>query len=257
MTAPTVAPWTQRWWDRLPELYRAADEAQAAGPNGFPLLRYLSLIGDQAGELEALTDRIKLHRNGDGVWLSDLGDPETADDAWLPWMAQLVGIDVTLGSALAESYAQLVVDYPHYSNLYAGNVNYAELRQHGSAVGAGVGPDQLRQAIRDATLGRLVTSTGAWDRLIQPYLTGLKRVLHQRVYAGDAWHLQLETYASETPNPVVLGAVIARTTHAAGLLVTYATRTGSSYSEVPTHYATYTAVKAAFATYSALAVWIP
>lgn len=258
MSAPAVAPWTQLLWDRLPQLYRAADEAQADGPDGFPLLRWLSLICDQAGEVEALFDRISLHLSeGETVWLSDLADPDRADDGWLTWIAQLIGIQVDLGSSLAESYAQLVIDYPTYGDLLLDNVNYAQVRQHGSEVGAGIGPDQLRQAIRDAALGRLAASTGAYDRLIAPYLVGQQRVLHQRIFGGDPWALQLETYAHETPNPVVVGAVISRTPHVAGLKVTYATRVGGSYQDLVDHFATYADLVTMFPTYSALAGYIP
>lgn len=259
MTAPTVAPYTRRLWEDLPELYRAADETQADGPNGFPLERYISLIGDQAGEVETLLDRLALHEV-DGVWVSDLADPDLADDGWLVWMAQFAGIQADLGSSLAESYSQLLIDYPTYTALQADNTNYAQLRQHGSEVGAGVGPDQLRQALRDSALGRLEASTGSWERIIKPYLTGAQRVLQFPVYGGDPWHLQIETYDIETPDPVVVAAVIARTEHAAGLVVTYAHRTGASYAELladTADFPTYTTVKTHFATYADLASWIP
>lgn len=61
---------------------------------GYPLLRFLSLVGDQLDELAELVDRIdyrdesELGTPGD---TSDLVNPATADPAWLPWLAQLVG----------------------------------------------------------------------------------------------------------------------------------------------------------------------
>lgn len=62
MARPTVAAPTERTYDRLPEHYRHADERQGAGANQYPLLRFLSLLGDQAGELEDFYDRFD-HRS--------------------------------------------------------------------------------------------------------------------------------------------------------------------------------------------------
>jgi hypothetical protein len=66
-------------FDRLPEHYRAADALR-----GSPLERFMALTGSQLQEVQALSGRI-----------TDLVDPERADSSWLPWLAQLVGIDAT------------------------------------------------------------------------------------------------------------------------------------------------------------------
>lgn len=101
MTAPTVAALTQRLYDELPEVYRDADVDDGT-PNGRPLLRFLSLIGDQASAVADLIDRIDPDEH-----TSALADPATADAAWLPWRAQLVG--VTLNPALSTAAARLAV----------------------------------------------------------------------------------------------------------------------------------------------------
>ena len=87
MPEPTVHPHTRRVYDELPEVYRDADRAEPSG-GGWPLLRFLSLIGDQIGAVEDLIDRIDPDIGGG----SDLVDPNTADPAWLPWLGQLVGV---------------------------------------------------------------------------------------------------------------------------------------------------------------------
>lgn len=95
---PAVGTFTRRLYDRLPELYRAADEALDDGPDAYPLLRFLALLGDQADELEQLVDRIDRVRpeeGGDPGDTSDLVDPVTADAGWLDWLAQLVAVDLT------------------------------------------------------------------------------------------------------------------------------------------------------------------
>jgi hypothetical protein len=84
MARPDASDFTDRLYDRLPELYKAADEADG----DYPLLRYLSLLGDQAGEVETLLDRV----DPDVAGVSELLDADLADAAWLDWLAQVVGV---------------------------------------------------------------------------------------------------------------------------------------------------------------------
>lgn len=89
----TTSSFTDRWYNSLPQHYRDADE-----PLGYPLLRYMSLLGDQAGEIFTLLTRINYIPPEDGGAhgdTSDLVDPAAADLAWLPWLGQLVGVKLT------------------------------------------------------------------------------------------------------------------------------------------------------------------
>lgn len=101
MSRPDVAPITERLYADLPELYRLADRAQPDGPDGYPLLRWLSLIVDQAGDVDELADRFDPVDNPSGT--SDLVDPATADAAWLPWLANLVGAKLSPSLSEAET----------------------------------------------------------------------------------------------------------------------------------------------------------
>lgn len=87
MAEPTVHPFTRRLYDTLPEFYRDAD-LTTGGDNDRPLLRFLSLVGDRVGAMEDLIDRLDPDV-GDG---SELLDPDRADAAWLPFLAQLRGV---------------------------------------------------------------------------------------------------------------------------------------------------------------------
>lgn len=87
MPTPQVHPHTARLYASLPEFYRDADRLEPSG-GGYPLLRFVSLILDQAGAVEDLIDRI----DPDVGTGSDLVDPDTAEPAWLPWLGQLVGV---------------------------------------------------------------------------------------------------------------------------------------------------------------------
>jgi hypothetical protein len=88
---PDVSDFTDRLYAALPEFMRDSDEAEASG-GGFPLLRYLSLLGDQAGQVETIADRAEA---------GELVDPVKADDSWLPWLGQLVGVRLDPASAAA------------------------------------------------------------------------------------------------------------------------------------------------------------
>lgn len=82
MTRPAVSEFTERLYAGLPEFMRDTDSVELSG-GGYPLLRYLSLLGDLAGEVETIADR---------AVAGELVDPDAADDAWLPWLGQLVGV---------------------------------------------------------------------------------------------------------------------------------------------------------------------
>lgn len=65
-------------YDSLPPAYRTEDARQYPP---LPLQRYLSLVGDQLDEVAGLIGRAK-----------EMADPDLADEAWLPWLAQLAGV---------------------------------------------------------------------------------------------------------------------------------------------------------------------
>lgn len=98
---PVYTPLTERFWSRLPEVYRTFDSQL-----GWPFKRWLSCILDQADPLEQLIDRIDYVSPADGGApgdTSDLVDPATADVAWLSWLAQLRGVRLDAGlSELAQ-----------------------------------------------------------------------------------------------------------------------------------------------------------
>jgi hypothetical protein len=86
--APTVSATTTRWWNHIAEYQRDRDAIQ---PGDFPLMRFLSLLGE---ELHLVTDFLTRSDPTD-TGVSALLDPATADAAWLPWLAQLVGVDLS------------------------------------------------------------------------------------------------------------------------------------------------------------------
>lgn len=93
MARPTFTPLTERAYARLPEFYRDDDDAQG----DYPLLRYMSLVFDQAGAYEQLGDRIDPATNPTST--SDLVDPASADAAWLPWLALVYGARIPAGAS--------------------------------------------------------------------------------------------------------------------------------------------------------------
>lgn len=91
MTEPIFTESTERWWAKIPGVYRFED-AQL----DWPMKRWLAGIGDVYNEVDVLIDRIKYVPADDGIdemdLHSDLVDPQQADATWLPWLAQLVGV---------------------------------------------------------------------------------------------------------------------------------------------------------------------
>jgi hypothetical protein len=156
MAEPIFSATVERLYARLPEFIRTADLDQ-----DYAAKRYLSLVGDRAGELEILIDRIDYVTTNDGGTIGDtsaLVDPATADAAWLPWLAQLVGV-----------------------------------RSGDLPTGA------LREAIGNAELGWQVGSQAAVIAAAQAHLTGTKTVTILRNYLGDQWRVRITTYTTETP----------------------------------------------------------
>ena len=81
------------YYDRLPGFYREFD-AQQTNADGseeeyYPLLRFISGVGNELGKIYDLVTRFDFENNGT---TSDLVDPVTADDAFIPWLAVLAGV---------------------------------------------------------------------------------------------------------------------------------------------------------------------
>ena len=109
MTRPTVTPSTEAVYSRLPAHYRDSDARQVSG-SGYPLLRWLSGLGDQMAEVDAILarlDYLTLSEGRVGADTSDLVDPLTADVAWLAWLGWLVGVDASSRLTDAERRAAI------------------------------------------------------------------------------------------------------------------------------------------------------
>jgi hypothetical protein len=91
MPEPTFTEATERLYAALPGVYRFED-----GNHDWQMKKWLAGILDVENDIEVLLDRIKYVPPEDGPELedlhSDLVDPDQADEEWLPWLAQLVGV---------------------------------------------------------------------------------------------------------------------------------------------------------------------
>jgi Phage tail protein (Tail_P2_I) len=184
MTRPTVHTRTEAFYARLPDVYREADATLDLGAgdlNGYPLLRWLSLLVDQLGEVADLIGRIDYYSPDDRGLpgdTSDLGDPATADAAWLPWLAQAAGV------------------------VLAPNLNV----------------DDQRAAIAGAVTGYLKgTKQGIADAAATA-LTGTRYVRVIPLYGGDQWRIEVRTRTTETPSTAdVLAAIVDKRAKPAGV----------------------------------------
>jgi hypothetical protein len=150
MPRPDVADLTDRLYDRLPAMYRDADE-----PLDFPLLRWLSLLLDPAGELDVLHDRLA---PADLTDTSELADPATADLAWLPWLAQMVG--VRLSRDLTGQAARDAVQFA--SSGYRGGTKAAVA----DAAKSELTGTRYAQVFDHSTDASVIGAAGEWDVLI-------------------------------------------------------------------------------------------
>lgn len=165
---PDASAFTRRWYARLPELYRDPDPAA-----DWSLLRYLSLIGDLAGEVETLLDRIDYVSEADGGGPADtssLVDPIAADLPWLRWAGQLVGV----------------------------------------ARSADLAGDELRAAIASASSGWQAGTKASIAAAVRPVLTGGQEVGVYDHYDDDPWKIEVRVRVSESPGDAGVLAAIAR-----------------------------------------------
>lgn len=98
MTRPVVRPFTEEVYERLPAVYRDADPG-----TDWTLLRLLSLALDQVAPVAERADAMTPDEG-----LPALVDPAAADAAWLPWLAQLVGLSA--GDADTDGLRARLVD---------------------------------------------------------------------------------------------------------------------------------------------------
>lgn len=180
MSRPVVSSHTERVYELLPEAVRAPDPTY-----DWPLLRYLSLVGDTLGAVEVLLARLGPTRpDGTARSLPELLDGATADEAWLTWLAQIVGADI-----------------------------------------AGLRGQALRDAVTLAPTGRRAGTKTAIADAARSALTGGRyaRVYDHTVDVlgdGDEWDVLLVTRVGETPDvPAVLLAVEAKRAVPAGVLL--------------------------------------
>lgn len=120
MTEPVYSATTEKLWRRLPEVYRTYDE-----DNDWAFKKFISSFADQLDEVETLSERFFLvgeedyrlltedlgvtdtYTRPDGLedddspigylpmyQTSDLVDPRTANEEWLPYVAQLYGVQL-------------------------------------------------------------------------------------------------------------------------------------------------------------------
>jgi hypothetical protein len=180
-TPPQFGVTTMRMYARFPEIYRVWDAILGQPPNDYPLLRFISLIGDQASEVETLLDRfmyLPTWAGGPQGATSDLVDPNTADPAWLPWLAQIYGAVLSPGMTVTQQRAAIA--------------NFQSRWARGS-----------RQSIID---------------IVQAMLTGTGFVQIVDHFNGDPWQVAIITRDSETPDSSdVVPTVIAAGCEAAGV----------------------------------------
>lgn len=184
MPEPIYTPTTERLYERLPEFLRLADRR-----NDWVMKRWLSSIVDRQGAVDTLLSRIDYYSVPDGGEFgdtSDLVDPLKADESWLPWLGQLVGVRVDPGLTLTEK----------------------------------------RDAVRFASAGWRAGTKAAVADAAKSELTGERRSrvfdhsTATNIGGASEWDVLVVTRPSETPNPdAVLSAIIRKRAKPAGVVL--------------------------------------
>lgn len=202
----TYTDLTEDLYAELPEAYREADAAE-----GEVLKKWLSSVTDQVGAVADLLDRIdwiRANDGGDPTDTSHLADPAAADDAWLPWLAQVVGVRLAPGLTAADQRTVLATPETGY-----------------------------KPGSKDAIAAP-----------VKVLLTGEKfvRVYHHSnsaggIGAGTAWDMLIVTKTEETPGGVdPVAEVIRAGSKPAGVKLWHRTYT-SSWTTVETNFSTWNA----------------
>lgn len=185
MSEPTYGPATERMYARLPEFYRDADAEQTWD---YPFKRFISAGTQGLDDAETLITRLDPATN---TGTSDLADPLTADLAWLPWLAQLVGVRIE----------------PSFSEA------------------------ERRDAVRFASSGFRAGTKEALVNAAKTALTGTKTAtIHDHtsetseIGAATVWDVLIVTRGDETPDvDLVRDTVIARNAKPAGVMLHFRT----------------------------------
>lgn len=217
MSEPVFSVTTERLYDKLPDLYRETDAL-----NDYQFKKYIASIADSLGEIDLLVERFRYRSqielemrrryaqrytvythasreiNAPALGsTSDLVDPTAADAKWLPWLAQLVGVEIDPNEPTAFN----------------------------------------RDSIRYASSGFRAGSKNALETAVRKVLTGSKYALampHTKVnesgsiVSGTVWDITILTRAQESPSSfTVLQAVNKDTLKPAGVKLYHRTYTAS------------------------------
>lgn len=202
---PAVSTFADRLYSRLPDVYRRMDVGQA-----WLLKRYIDAATYTAGQVETVVDRIRGSRPAGpatpqpwglvnagelGRWVqarathpSELGDPQLADEVWLPWLASLVGAHLDPAATVPER---------------RDTIQYATSGWRAGTRGAIA--DAARSALEGSRYATVMVHT---------------KVTAGALVAGSMWDITVITRASETPDPgAVLGAILRKGVKPAGAVL--------------------------------------
>lgn len=217
-----TGPCVDGLWVDLPEFFRIADVSQDPA---YPLLTYTRGIMQGLCSVMQLFDRIdyrsELEMGAPGD-TSDLVNPDTADSNWLPWLAQLVGIDN-------------IKTFPKV--------------------------EDQRTAIKTASAGWQAGSTPGIISAVTSLLNGTKSVTVTRDYLNDPHQILVFTRESETPSgyATIQQAIENANVRPAGIKITVQVLLGTTYRVLDQTYSgkTYGTLDTDFSTYNELEDYQP
>ena len=214
--APTFSVTTERIYDKLPDIYREVDATV-----DYAFKKYISSVTDVLGDVDLLVERFRYRSQIELEFrkryaqrfttythpgrvnnapplgsTSDLVDPRSADASWLPWLGQLVGVQVDVNAPIIDTRDSIFFASSGYR---AGS------------------KDALEKAARSVL-------SGSRYAVALPHT----KVVTGQLVAGNVWDLTILTRDDESPSSfILLQAVNKPTLKPAGVILYHRTYTAS------------------------------
>lgn len=203
MARPAVGTLAEEVYERLEPVTHEEEQLD------WPLLALLGALLDRAQEVADLA-----RESDDGPGWSSIVDPDRAPAAWLPWLAQLVGVEIPPTGT------------PEASGL-----------------------DEAAQRLRiKETDGQNRGTVAAIKGAARQYLTG-DRTAYLTERHGSAYALAVATLEAETPSPLLVEAALLEQKPAGLVLVYDVIPAGGDYDALSSTHTDYADVTATYVDY--------
>jgi hypothetical protein len=211
---------------RCPAYLQNADPEQT-DPD-FPLLRFIDTFGSEAGKLFSYWEEFRYDTPDDFLIekKSTLVTPDTAEQQWLNWLAQFVGVKLVDPSAGSSSWLSLLSGadtnndgvttwtelVTAVDDTAPSGASWAEVQSFAPAITNLL--EVLRWQVSSSAYGFSGGTTATLKAAAQQGLSGTKSVTVTPNYGGDPWAIQVAVLTSEAGSVGEIEDLLTRATPA-------------------------------------------